>query len=115
MKATIHKALQILIAAALMMAIVFLFGCSTMSIEYPEDKIAAIKVPANVFVVWHDTPENIPMHNGGHVDGITVKSDGFYVAHVIRGNACIFEHEIKHASGDMSHDGWSKRLLECKA
>lgn len=108
---------QIAILLLVLIAVVLMPGCSSFKIEYPEDKIAAIKVPANVFVVWHDTPENVPMHNGGHVDGITIKSPraDFYVAHVIRGNACIFEHEIKHASGDMTHDGWSKRLLECKA
>ena len=104
---------HIIYSLILLVIVSFMPACS-MSIVYPQDKIDALPLPEKTIMVWKESALDI----GGHrTQGLTtyLPALDLYIMEVPKGAGCIYLHEHKHASGDMTHDGWPKWLMECKA
>lgn len=102
-----------LLSIAIVIACIFMNGCSSMEIITTD----TIEIPGNTIVKEFNSPSEYPKEiRDLGVNGFTyLYPTGLNVIYTIKGNACILEHEVKHVEDGSGHDGWPKRLMECKA
>ena len=92
--------------------ILALTGCSGMQIVTEDDKIAALieSAPKDV---------NINIVDASYFTGLLEGNSGYYNQHTKTihsiNNACVVEHEIRHATHGLGHDHFPGRLMRCEA
>ena len=100
-KDTMRLILTIVFALVIAFSLVVMGGCSS------------IQIPENTQVLEFDSPSEYPPQFQKW-QAYTVLLDDGALIYTIIGNECLLEHEIKHVTDGAGHDGWPKRLMECR-
>lgn len=87
-----------------------LTGCAGMELLTEQDKMNAIVIPDGVTVEVHEWRHSYP----GFISRFNAYADlSNNKIYTLKDNACLLEHEVKHFTDGLGHEGWPERLLRC--